>query len=221
MSPLSDWRLPFSGFSSLSLQNKERPFQKSGFHLPGGKLPSGWEGKQQEGGVRDTRGRNSEDDLTWESCPGAPPHTWTSPHRILSLFQQFFWLTGNYQYPSIWFFFPFLLRADRTHRKGRGQKRECWKGFQGSVQPSGLMSSVQHLTERDTFHFTEQWTTFREYLFNFPSEVGGWSDITSVGHIPLLWEHLFEFKHLIKVLSPFFLLLFYFTGLYITGVCLC
>lgn len=138
MSPLSDWRLPFSGFSSLSLQNKERPFQKSGFHSPGGKLPSGWEGKQQEGGVRDTRERNSEDDLTWESCPGAPPHTWTSPHRILSLFQQFFLVNRQLSVPIyLVFFFPFCFgQTEQTEREG-DRKGNAGKDFRGLFSHQG------------------------------------------------------------------------------------
>lgn len=152
MSPLSDWRLPFSGFSSLSLQNKERPFQKSGFHLPGGKLPSGWEGKQQEGGVRDTRERNSEDDLTWESCPGAPPHTWTSPHRILSLFQQFFLVNRQLSVPIYLVFFSLFASGRQNRQKGKGTEKGTLERISGVC--SAIRADVQCSAPHRERHFS-------------------------------------------------------------------
>lgn len=173
MSPLSDRRLPFSGFSSLSLQNKETPFQKSASPRQGGKLLLPWEGESEgcEGGVKVSVR------MIWPLGPAlGDVHTLPQcPHKgFLSLFQPINWLMGIINV-HLGFFFLFLPWADRIDRKGKG------KGMLERV--GGVCSSHQGwyqvfgTSQRDTFNFTNHWATFGTYLFNFPFEVK-WCHIT-------------------------------------------
>lgn len=145
MSPLSDWRLPFSGFSSLSLQNKEMPFQKSAFHWRGAALGLG----------REERGMWV---VQWgwsEPCPGAP-HTPELPPAGFCYYSHKFVGIINTHLVG---FFPFLPWAETMDRKGRGRKRGCWRGLEGSVPAT--RADVQSLEpHRETFHFTKHWPVY-------------------------------------------------------------
>lgn len=120
MSPLSDWRLPFSGFSSLSLQNKEMPFQKSALHWQGGTLLLAWEWESE--GPMGGRVR---------MIPA--PHTPELPHTGFCHDSNKLIGKWSLSIPIYLGFFPFLPWADRMDRKGEGRKKECWKGLEGSV----------------------------------------------------------------------------------------